>query len=278
MEKVKEFLKSLVPPLILDNLRRSKKQQEGMWTGSYSDWEEASLACSGYDQENILEKCKESLLRVRNGEAVYERDSVLFHEAHHNYPLLAWLLKIGNESNGSLNIMDFGGSLGSTYFQCRGFLRSLIATKWGIVEQPHFVKAGKAIFEDNELRFFYSLDECINGIQPKVLLLSSVLQYLKDPYEWIATFVNLQLEYIIIDRTAFTESSCDMLTVQKVPASIYEASYPSWFFNPTKFLAAFNDSYEIVDEFDVSVDPKEFVNGNKTYRKGFILKLRSSEA
>ena len=62
-----------------------------MWSGNYANWEEADSFATGYDDHSILEKCKTALLKVKNGEAAYERDSVLFDKMQYNWALLALL-------------------------------------------------------------------------------------------------------------------------------------------------------------------------------------------
>ncbi len=59
------------------------------WSGDYSSWKSAQQHCVGYDAANILEKVKDAILKVKNGEAVYERDSVLFYKIEYAYPLLS---------------------------------------------------------------------------------------------------------------------------------------------------------------------------------------------
>ena len=59
--------------------------------------------------------------KVKNGEAVYERDSVLFDEIQYSWGLLAGLEKAALEHDGKLCVLDFGGSLGSTYYQNKQF-------------------------------------------------------------------------------------------------------------------------------------------------------------
>ena len=62
---------------------------------------------------------------------------------------------------GVLSVLDFGGSLGSTYYQNKKFLDSLDDVSWNIVEQKHFVDAGKEDFEDERLRFSYDIESCV---------------------------------------------------------------------------------------------------------------------
>lgn len=49
------------------------------YLGDYQSWEEAESQCTGYDDEEILNKVKEATMSVINGNAIYERDSVLFY-------------------------------------------------------------------------------------------------------------------------------------------------------------------------------------------------------
>ncbi|MDV3001980.1 MAG: hypothetical protein N5P05_003586 [Chroococcopsis gigantea SAG 12.99] len=75
----------------------------------------------GYDKDIILETVKNSLLQVKEGQAIYERDSVLFDKIEYSFPVLTMLLKVALENDSKLSVLDFGGSLGSHYFQYRNF-------------------------------------------------------------------------------------------------------------------------------------------------------------
>jgi putative methyltransferase (TIGR04325 family) len=266
--KISQF----IPPIVLNFISKLIKPVEPIWAGTFKTWEEASKQCSGYDDDLILEKCKVSLLKVKNGEAAYERDSVVFDEIQYNWTLLAYLQKIALENSGKLCVLDFGGSLGSTYYQNKDFLSSIRNLSWCIVEQPNFVKCGKEYFEEEKLKFYYTLEECLHHQHPNVLLLSSVMQYLDKPYEWLEKFISLDIQYIIIDRTAFVQGEIDLLTVQKVPKSIYNASYPSWFFAKGKFINALN-KYNIVATFDSGFTSSMTINNNdNVHWSGIILK------
>ena len=273
MEKeAKNIIKKFVPPLFIDvysKLTKINIKPKYGWFGNYSSWEEASLLCEGYDSKIILEKVKSALLKVKNCEAVYERDSVLFDHIQYSWALLATLLKIGVE-NGKLHIVDFGGSLGSSYFQNKDFLAVIDDIQWNIVEQSHFVDVGKAEFEDDHLKFYYSIDECLEQIQCDVLLLSSVLQYLESPFSYIEQILMNNFKYIIIDRTAFTLSVQSFITVQRVPPEIYSASYPCWFFNEDSLLDIFQKKYDLQYSFN-ALDSSNLPN---TYFKGFVFKRK----
>jgi putative methyltransferase (TIGR04325 family) len=176
-----------------------------------------------------------------------------------------WISALGS---GKINVLDFGGSLGSTYFQNRLFLDTLNEVNWCIVEQPDFVSAGQENFTSDRLHFFYSIEDCLKSYKIGVILLSSVLQYLEKPYVFLDMIKSLECNYLIIDRTPFIRGK-DRITVQKVNPKIYKGSYPCWFFNESAFLNFICSSYDIITEFesmDIANITSEF--------KGFILKKR----
>jgi putative methyltransferase (TIGR04325 family) len=250
----KAFLKLCVPPLLVQGYRflRGRKGNGVVYGlfGDYRSWDEAVCASTGYDSEIILEKTKEALLKVKNGQAVYERDSVVFDEIQYAWPLLAGLLWVAVQSGGRLNVLDFGGSLGSTYFQNRALLRCLPEVMWNIVEQPRHVETGKEWFEDEYLKFYLRVEDCLAVTQPNVVILSSVIQYLEHPYDLLCGLLGLPCHHVIIDRTPFWDGPTDRLCVQSVPPSIYPASYPSWIFSTRRFQSYLYKDWEVVADFD----------------------------
>ena len=255
--------------------RRRVPSQNIVFTGDYASWDEATRNSTGYDAGVILEKTCAALLKVKNGEAAYERDSVLFDKIQHSFPVLAGLLHAAQAHNGKLCVVDFGGALGSSYFQCRDFLRVVPRIEWLVVEQSAHIACGRKHFESDQLHFYNTVEECMQSHQPNVLLLSSVLQYLPDPYEILQKLLSHRISHLIIDRTAFLKSDRERLTVQSVPDSIYSASYPAWFFSETRFTAAIEAvGYSLAADFAGTDDISP--EGEKAYFKGFIYERRSA--
>ena len=225
-----------------------KKSSYGFF-GDYKSWSDAVTDSAGYDSPAILEKVRSATLKVKSDQAVYERDSVIFDHKEYSWPVLSALLWIASKNDGRLNVLDFGGSLGSSYFQNIGFLEHLKELRWNVVEQKNFVEAGRKDFEDEHLRFYSSVKDCLAVSKPQVLLASSVIQYLEKPYEALRNWIDVEFEYIIFDRTTFTQNR-DRLTVQKVRPGIYDASYPAWFLNEKRFLEIMSKRYEPVVRFN----------------------------
>ena len=211
---MKNLVKSLIPPIVLKALQKIRFYRYG-WKGDYATWQDAENDSIGYDSEKILQKVKTSMLKVKNGEAAYERDGVIFDEIQYSWPLLSGLMFASSVGKGALKVLDFGGSLGTSYYQNKFFLDKLDDVSWSVVEQKHFVDTGKKYFEDDKLKFFYDVNECIRQENPNVLLLSSVLMYIEKPYELLDTLLEYDFKYILIDKTQFSKST-ERITLQMV--------------------------------------------------------------
>ena len=246
------------------------------FSGNYDSWEAALRDSTGYDAPVIVEKTRAALLKVKSGAAAFERDSVLFDKPDYPFPIISAMLRQALKSDGRLSVLDFGGSLGSSYFQCRSFVRGLKVLRWHIIEQAAHVACGRRDFESEELRFHETIDEFLKAEpEPNVLLLSSVLPYLKAPYAELAKLLNLSIPTVIIDRTAFLPGDTDRLAVEQVPAAIYRASYPFWFLSETKFQLAIGKRYRIVATFTPVDAP--LITQAEGYFKGFILERAQGE-
>lgn len=235
---------------IMTRLRRLVRywRMSRHYRGTFSTWSEARHVSGGYDTELILEKVVKATRAVRDGHALWERDTVLFHEAACQEPVLE-VLKAVTQEDGRLDVLDFGGALGSTWWQHRAWLSDPFPARWSVVEQAGFVAAGRAEFEIGPLRFYRTVDECIAEGTPNVLLLSSVLPYLEHPHVMLADLAARNFSRIIIDRTGFVNSGDDWLTVQHVPSSVYRASYPCWFFNREKLIGPLEADWLVDNEW-----------------------------
>lgn len=250
--------------------KKQKKYQSEVvgYRGNYSSWDKALKECKGYSAQNILDKTLESTLKVKNGEAVFERDTYIFDEIQYSYPLLASLFKVAVENNNELDVVDFGGALGSHYFQNKDFLKPIKINSWTVVEQEHYIDIGNEKIADGILNFKKTIEEVENS---NVLILSSCIQYLPKPYEWLEKLINHGVKYIIVDRTAFSTENRNRLTIESVKEPIYDATYPAWFLNEKDFLAKFEKDYNKILDFESTIDK---VNEIPSVYKGFLFKKK----
>lgn len=247
---MKPFLKRITPPVFIDLFKKFSSHKYG-WKGNYSSWEEAEKESTGYGEKAIIKKIREASLKVKNGEALFERDGVIFKEPDYNWPLLAGLLYAGTVSKGSMNVIDFGGSLGSTFYQYQEFLNSIENLSWSIVEQQNYVEIGKAEFEQPELTFYYALKDSFKSGKTNILLISNTLQYVKAPYEILQEAVLMAPELILFDKTLFAVDDHERITVQTVSPEIYEGSYPCWYLSHNKLVQLIEaKGYRLIGQYD----------------------------
>ncbi len=218
--------------------------------GDYTSWDEAVRASGGYDAPQIVDTVVKATTAVLEGRAAYERDGVEFEEPEVRWPLLACLLFVAARQGGRLTVLDFGGSLASTFLQHRHLLQGLSGVHWCVVEQPQFVERAAALPFPPEVSFFTSVEACAGRHPPDVILLSSVLQYLPAPYDTLRRLLALGAPFVLLDRTPTVTGAQDRLTIQRVPPSIYRATYPSWFLSRLKLADTFQPGHRLVAEFE----------------------------
>lgn len=263
----------------LHKIKRKRQKKTKPWKERYGwfrttlSWERATARCSGYDSNVILDKCRHAMLQVKEGKAVYERDSVLFDHVEYSWPLLAGLMTAAAQAGGRLHVLDVGGSLGSTYFQNRRFLECIPDVQWNVVEQPQFVECGRQFFQDKNLKFYDSIDQCVSDDRIDVVLIASTLQYVEHPYALLEAVCNIGAAFVLFDRTAFSDDGSDVLSIQKVDPAIYRASYPSWFLSKHLFLEVIEKNYHLVESFLSLNNPIRLQDGKKIsecIEEGFV--------
>lgn len=183
-------------------------------------------------------------------------------------PVIAGLLHVAIAA-GRLSVLDFGGSLGSSYFQCRPFLTGVTNLRWSVVEQPAYVACGRKEFTSEVLSFYDTIEQCTEVEAPNVLFLSGVVQYLPAPYPFLVEALAHGFDWVICDRTPFLRSGSTRLTIQTVPPWIYAARYPAWFLSESRFVNLIQaEGYRCLAEFD-GMD-RVVIEGEVPYYKGFI--------
>ena len=271
---IKARLRDWAPPRLLEYLRESSSS--GIrFDGPYKTWAAARQASGGYDDASILQRVRDATLKVKRGDAAYERDSVIFSAVEYSWPLLAALLWAAAQERGRTSVLDFGGSLGSSYFQNRVFLDALSDVSWGVVEQPHYVACGAEYIADERLRFFASIRDCAARIRPNLILFSSVLQYLPEYEPILNEALGVGASTIVVDRTMIGLPEGDGIYIQRVPASIYQASYPCRILDENRLRGQIESrGYELVSDFDSL--PFAALRRISAHYKGYVFQMSAS--
>jgi len=80
---IRLILKSVTPPLISDWVR--KIIQNKYYIRGFKSWGAALKKSSSYNTEEVFNKTLDSARLVRDGKAIYERDSFIFDEIQYDW-------------------------------------------------------------------------------------------------------------------------------------------------------------------------------------------------
>jgi putative methyltransferase (TIGR04325 family) len=266
--KMKQIIKAVLPPVLVELLR--DKNRSNKFIGVYHDWAEARKKTSGYDNRQILDKVLSAAVKAENGEAVFERDSALLSQLEYSWPLLAALLLSAANNDGKINVLDFGGAMGTSYRQNKKFLERLKEVTWNIVEQEEVVAAGKKNIKEKNIKFWSSLEECLVRKPVDLAIFSASIQYVENPYEILRAIIKYKINYLVFDRLLVSGEE-DFITIQNVPAWIYQASYPLWIMNAEKLKIFFRDNgYELLEEFADELDGNVKIGKLPAEHRGYI--------
>lgn len=258
MSNIRDFL-----PLVLVRLLLRVGAGGNTFKYGYKSWADAASRCTGYDAATITEAIVRASRAVRDKQAKYERDGVLFDAIQHSWPLLASILGAPKHHKGVLRVLDWGGSLGSTYRQNQELLEAAgLETQWVIIEQDHIVEIGKNEFETSNLSFASSTKE-LEDLRFDVVLFASSLCYLESPDEAIREALALNPARIVIDRTPETNSPVDLIGVQRAGKGIYKASFPVHAFSSGTLAKLIGSEYSLISDWlcDLQPDPQTLSKG-----------------
>ena len=275
-QKLRKFVRPFIPPILVDALRGSPPVQPAAspFEGNYASWAEARAHAEGYESPLILEKAVEAALEVKSGRAPYERDTVVFDHIQYSFPLLAALLYSASAEGGRLSVLDFGGAFGSSYHQNKGFLDHVRHLRWSIVEQGQFVAKGRELFQNDVLRFYRTIDECLAIEAPNFVLLSGVLPYIENPDALLARIAGSGIPYLLVDRTQAVRGQPTRIVVQKVPPHIYAASYPCRIFSHEELELRLKRDYDLLVSFEAHVGSIIDLGDAKARYEGWFARLR----
>jgi putative methyltransferase (TIGR04325 family) len=270
---VVDLARTWLPPILTRAAARWLGRSQ-RFDGHPADWAAACRACAGYGDDQIIDRVARATREVVDGRAAFERDSVLFDQPQFPFQLLAPLLRHAARHGNVLEVVDFGGSLGSTWRQCRPFLPDTLTVRWHVVEQKAFVDIGRAEFQTAELRFHDSLTALPPARAPRLLLASSVLQYLPRPQEVVDEWAGVGATTLVIDRTPIADRDDDSLCIQTVPRHIYPASYPCWLLSRRRLLEQLAPHWTVLSEFE-SAEGRLVASGGREFAfQGLILDCR----
>ena len=214
-----------------------------------SDWKAASQTIRGYEDEEIISSVVQSTRAVRSGQAAFERDGVLFESVQYVWPVLSGLLWAKARCADSLRVLDFGGALGSHFWQYRQFLDDLPDTQWAVVEQHGMVTAGNREFSAPGLTFHESVAEASRAMSPNIVLASGSLCYVSEPDAILDSFAKSGAEVLVLDRVPVHGGQDTVLAKQQLGRGKTTKGYLAWIMSQRQLLERISTEWNIVTTF-----------------------------
>lgn len=213
------------------------------------DWEQASRTIAGYSDESILDSVARSARAVRDGVVAYERDGVVFDRIQYSWPVLSGVLWAARRNNSSLKVLDFGGALGSHYYQYKAFHKDLKDVSWAVVEQSGMVEIGNREFATSNLMFFDTISEATDVVKPHVAMASGSLCYVPDPAGVLQGFSDSTAGVLILDRVPVHKGSQNLLARQQIGRRKTDKGYLAWILAEQWLYDQVSAQWDIVETF-----------------------------
>jgi putative methyltransferase (TIGR04325 family) len=259
---LKAAARSVTPPILWESAHRlksylqgSRLSRNGQFEGPISSWEEAVALSDGWDSPDITTKVLSAALKVRDGLAEFEQDTIVHEKIIYSPTILAFLFLALASQKDRLNIIDLGGSLGSNYFQNRKLLKHITQTRiaWNIIDRPHIVKIGNERFQRSELKFFPGLEAARAGLAdlPDAFLFSGSLQYFSEPISAINDVITAGAKIIAFDRVLVSPQASHGIYIQHSDREeYYAATFPVWCFSRDALIGHVTSrGFKLVEHF-----------------------------
>lgn len=170
--------------------------------GTPSYYHNPPLEANYHDDSTVIDLY--NLFKQANAHGLYERDGQIL-EVPWVCPHL--IDTLANPWLASHNVVDFGGSLGTSFWAIKGFYPELFKniSSWTVYELPQLVSLAKNRLSNNTLFFTDAISELPS--HPTIILFSGVIQYLPSSLlDTIHSYISSSssITSIVLDRTLST--------------------------------------------------------------------------
>ena len=216
------------------------------FTGDYASYEAALADCGGdpgYSGEAAVERY------VRRYKEVVADPASIIRGASDPMTRIMAAFSLAEPIDGVFRVLDFGGGYASIFHLLR-HLHPERRFDWRVVELPETVARGAEMGASDQLHFATEVPDGPFSIA----ILSGTLQYLPDPRARFAALSQIDTPLLFINRLPIAPwLERDRLTVQRVPASLFEAAFPAWFLAPS-FRDEIAKAGDIIMQWDAPGD------------------------
>lgn len=237
--------------------------------GNYNSYAEALEQCTGYENPSIIEKIEYyTNQNIRNDNHMLDTRS---------QQLLASFSYIqAQSSQKKYRVLDFGGALGAHYYTFKKLLPPTVEFEWIVFETPAMSAKGNADFSNSELSFVTKTDFEEGNITGffDFIISSSFIQHTDDPLAYFNIIRSFNSPFLLLNRVPLIDKEEDILSIQYVEPSIYNASYPAWFLSEHKWYTYIQEQHDILLHWTVPEDEVYLENKIKVIGQGMLVKLK----
>ena len=186
------------------------EQEFNIWEGVYETWEQAPVDDAVFSSKIWVEKTIERTKKTLESYQAYgDAPPISFiHETA--LPLAATMISIDDEK--PLRVLDYGGGMGTGFFQVKTGLSNQKLIEFHIVEDKAVCLQGRELLSNYPSLHFHqtipSLPEPLD-----IIHLGSSLQYIGDWVELIKSLVALRPQYLIL-TDVFAGDTRSFVTIQ----------------------------------------------------------------
>lgn len=226
---LKSAVKAVTPPIAIRAARKLGvigSPAKAAMDGPFSTWAQAAAHASGWDSPEITAFTLATARKVRDSELAFERDGIGYDTISYSPALLSALL-LGAARYDSFDVIDFGGGLGSNFYQHRRFMSHLgqRLRRWRVVERPIFAEIGEKEFTTERLCFYDRLPPDTGNC---VFLFTGSLHNLPEPFSALDDAA-ASSDIIALDRVRISSDDTNHIFVQRPdPGLYYAAAFPIW--------------------------------------------------
>lgn len=217
---VKELLKRICPPLLIDLARGRPLFPKSTWEGIYSQLGDVPANNASYDYspriEEFVDYTRSALDSLKAGHVQHSG-------WHEPLGLLSAAIARGR---GQIRVLDFGGGLGIAYVYLLSAIRNNAEVRYEVVDLENMCQAGRQLFANDPRIHFHSSLSTFSG-PLDVVYLSGVLPYVDDYSTLVRTLAGLGPSHILFTQLAAGEFPRYAAKQLNLPGQVL----PYWFLN-----------------------------------------------
>jgi len=177
-----------------------------------------------------------------------------------------------NSGTNELRVLDVGGAFGEYYHWAKKVFPEL-ELKWDILETDLLARAARDSERNpSPINWISSLNESAPNYD--IAILSSVLQYVPDPWSFLEPIANI-CEHLIINRFPLTTNGFDEVATQHIRTRGRKISYPTHFLDEDLALKRLNGFGDILLRW-MAPEDRHIVRFKPIVGQGLLLRVRNT--